>query len=844
MKANFTKRVALAATAMGIVLSTPAFAQDEASATTADEDTGAIVVTARRVEEKLQDVPISISVFSQQAISNRNIVNAADLGTYTPSLTTNSKFGNEKASFVIRGFVQDLATAPSVGVYFADVVGPRSGGSTTSGNGVGIGSLFDLQNVQVLKGPQGTLFGRNTTGGAVLLVPNKPTDKLDGYVEGSAGNYDMWRLQGVLNVPLSDTFKVRLGVDHMERDGYLKNHSGVGPDRLGNVNYIAARLGVVANLTPDLENYTLGTYSRSDNNGIAARVVGCDRSVPAAPTPPATLAARSAYAYLACQQVDRQNARGDGWWDVENNEPNAASIQTTWQAINTTTWNATDTLTIKNIASYAEFYETTRYGFEGEFFPGATPGTTAFTVLRLNNTPGYNNSSQSTFTEELQFQGRSGDGKLRWQAGGYYESSDPIGYTSQSTAQFLNCTSIANLQCAASAVVNVPVAGGGTSPVTVRGNISQPFQKTWFRDKGLYAQATYNFTDQLALTGGLRYTWDRQTHRYEGVSIAFPTANNPSYSCSNVVRLGGSITLADISQHQRCAVTFTAKSDAPTWLIDLDYKPTNDILLYAKWARGYRAGGAASANVGLETWQPEKVDTYEIGAKTSFRNSFARGYFNLAAFYNDFRDQQIQATLVRNPRAGNPFVGGSAIVNAGKSRIWGIELDTAVTLFEQFRIDGGYTYLNTKVLDLTQPTIPAESLQFFNEIKLTAVKGGPLSLSPEHRLSVTGTYTLPLDSSIGRISLGATYVYTAEQIASLATAPQFQKLPATNLLNLNASWNDIMGKPVDLSFFMTNATNEKFPLNVNNAYTSFGFESQIVNEPRMFGFRLRYRFGN
>src|SRR5690606_38159470 len=120
-----------------------------------------------------------------------------------------------KASFAIRGFVQDFQTAPSVGVYFADVVAPRASSTTPSGNGVGVGHLFDLQNVQVLKGPQGTLFGRNTTGGAVLLVPNKPTGELEGYVEGSLGNHDMWRLQGVLNLPLADTFKVRFDVDRM-----------------------------------------------------------------------------------------------------------------------------------------------------------------------------------------------------------------------------------------------------------------------------------------------------------------------------------------------------------------------------------------------------------------------------------------------------------------------------------------------------------------------------------------------------------------------------------------------------------------------------------------------------
>ncbi len=836
MKSSIRSRLTLAASTAAIAIAGPAFAQDDAAPAGGDE-VDAIVVTARRVEERLQDVPISITVFNQAQIDNRNIVNAADLGTYTPSLSTNSKFGNEKASFVIRGFVQDLATAPSVGVYFADVVGPRSGGSTTSGGGVGIGNLFDLQNVQVLKGPQGTLFGRNTTGGAVLLVPRKPTDQLEGYVEASIGNYDLRRGQAVLNVPLAETFKVRLGLDRQKRDGYLRNLSGVGPSRLGNSDFLAARLSIVANLTPDLENYTIATYSQSDNYGIAARVVGCDAGATAA-------AARTIYATYACEQIARQNARGDGWWDIENNEPDPRSKQSTWQVINTTTWDASDTLTIKNIASYTEFRETTRYGFEGEFFPSATPGRTAFTILRLNNTPGHNNSSQSTFTEELQFQGRTADGTLNWQAGGYYEESNPIGFTSQSTAQFLDCVNLAALQCRAPFFVPARGPGGTTQQIRLTGNISQPFQKTWFRSKGIYAQGTYNFTEQLSATAGVRYTWDSHKHRYDGVTITFPADNTPAYNCANVVRLGGTIALPSVADHHRCNVTFTAKSDKPTWMLSLDYKPNEDLLVYGKWSRGYRAGGAASANVGLETWEPEKVDTYEVGVKATLRETDVRGYVNVAAFYNDFRNQQIQAALIRNPRPGNPFIGGSAIINAGKSRIWGVEIDSSLTLFDQFRIDAGYAYLNTKVLELTPVAVPASSLPFFTAAEPTAVAGGVLPLSPKHRFSLTGTYTLPLDESIGRISFGATWVYTASQLLSLATRAEFRYAPQTDLINLNATWADVAGAPVDLSFFMTNVTNEKFPLNVNNAYNSFGLESVIVNEPRMYGFRLRYKFGS
>src|SRR6201996_240802 len=172
-----------------------------------------IIVTARRIEERLQDVPISMTVLSQEQLTDRNVVNAADLAAYTPSLSVDTRFGSTNTAFAIRGFVQDVGTAPSVGVYFADVVAPRGAANNVAiGDGAGPGSFFDLQNVQVLKGPQGTLQGRNTTGGAILLVPQKPTGKLEGYVEGSIGNYDMKRIQAVVNVPLSDRARFRLGV--------------------------------------------------------------------------------------------------------------------------------------------------------------------------------------------------------------------------------------------------------------------------------------------------------------------------------------------------------------------------------------------------------------------------------------------------------------------------------------------------------------------------------------------------------------------------------------------------------------------------------------------------------
>lgn len=354
----------------GTSAAAPAWAQDVGSGAS---NPGDIIVTARRTEERLQDVPISITVFDGDQIQKRNIAVASDLAAYTPSLSVNTRYGPEKATFSLRGFNQDASTAPTVGVYFADVVGVRAQGGTAGGNTVGAGAFTDLQNVQVLKGPQGTLFGRNTTGGAVLLVPTKPTDQLEGYVEGTLGNYDQRRVQAALNVPLADTFRVRVAVDRNERDGFMKNQSGIGPKDYNDVNYFYGRLSIVADLTPELENYTIFHYSRSDTNGYASRLESCDRN----PGDPRTVnpatgtnysIARYYLSLAACDQVDRQAARGDGPLDVDVGNPDPRTFLRTWQVINTTTWQASDTLTVKNILSYGEYREQSAFQLYSDNF--------------------------------------------------------------------------------------------------------------------------------------------------------------------------------------------------------------------------------------------------------------------------------------------------------------------------------------------------------------------------------------------------------------------------------------------------------------------------------------------
>ncbi len=786
------------------------------AATAAEQEVGKIdevIVTARRFEERLQDVPISITVFNQQQLTNRNIVTAGDIATYTPSLAANSRWGAESTSYAIRGFVQEGPTAPSVAVYFADVTAPRANGGTTAGNGAGVGSFFDLQNVQVLKGPQGTLFGRNTTGGAVLLVPQRPTSTLGGYLEGTYGNFDLARIQGVINVPLSESVRLRLGVDHQSRDGYLKNISGVGPKDFGDINYTALRASAVVDVTPNLENYTIGTYSLSDTHGAFPKMFALNSARDTAvgrPLHAAQLAATS----------------GD-FYTVANGNPLAHQRIEQWQIINTTTWDVSDSITLKNVISYGEFRQaqtTNNNGDNGYQGGNANP----YYSIAIFTAPGSHNAAESTLTEEFQVQARSLAGRLSFQAGAYIERSDPLGgFQTTYSPQNLNCTDVINFQC---------------SNLSGRGLLQLSASKYTFRDLGLYTQSTFKITDKLSLTGGIRYTSDRTSGLGRTRRILFATPNTPTYTCAQPTGLVTGGTSAEIlADPSRCNLVREVKSKKPTWLIDLDYKPTDDVLLFAKYARGYRQGSVNVSSYGLETWAPEKVDLYELGAKTSFQGRLS-GVFNISAFYNDFRNQQLLigvlgCTTIAAPQC--PFIAsaGQGVANAGSSTIKGIEADLSVSPFTGFKIDVGYSYLDSKLKSLTG--LPAIPLGFTSLIPPAV--GGPLPLTPKNKYTITAGYTLPIDESHGVVTLSATFVHQDSTYGNSSSAVAYQTLPAQDLLNLNLNWNSIGGQPVDLGVFATNVTEEKFF--VYTVGQSFGYDSGIANEPRMYGLRLKYHFG-
>ncbi|MFT3931211.1 MAG: TonB-dependent receptor [Spongiibacteraceae bacterium] len=786
-----------------------------------------VVVTARRTEEVIQNVPISMTVFNQDMLNERNVTNGADLVAYTPSLSVNSRFGSDQASFAIRGFTQDVRTTASVAVYFADVVAPRGGGNITAGDGAGPGAFFDLQNVQVLKGPQGTLFGRNTTGGAIQLVPQEPTGKLEGYLELSAGNFNMRRSQGVLNLPINDQLRARFGIDSMRRDGYIENTSGIGPDRFSDVDYFAGRGSLFWDITDAVTNYTIFTYANSENNGTLQAMFACndDLSIGFASFCTSTLA-----------------HQGDGFYKTESAMQKPSSKLRQWQAINTTAWDVSEAITLKNILSYAHLRQDLRSSVQGtnfhvpmlgwplEFFPSYIA-------------PGAHSNNQSTLVEELQFSGSTLNDKLSWQAGLYYESSRPDGWSGSQSPGTLSCLNElgadpANWVCADPLRDFAYMNYFGTLPPSLAaldatippiGTVERSLGKTEYNNQAIYAQGTYDLSDEFRLTLGLRYTVDETKTTSKRTTWFFPDGilQPPGAPLSALTKC----SLSDASLVNDCIHRASTKSEAPTWLIDVDYLPSPDVMLYAKYSRGYRQGSIVyAAPPSLDLYDPEKVDAYEIGAKTSFRSAIS-GTFNIALFYNELSDQQLQLGYI-------PTAGGSAttaVLNAGASTIQGAELETTLKLIDDLSLNLAYTYLSTRLDSFTPPA----AIAGWQPIQ-TVEEGGHLTFSPRHTVVAGLSYRLPLPAEIGEVSAGGTYTFTDSQDST--SGSKYGTLPSHRLLNLNLGWKSIFGSGFDTAFFVTNALNEKYRSYVPGFYERSGFEASVQAEPRMWGARIKYTF--
>lgn len=769
---------------------------DQSSSTSASTDE--IVVTARRTSEKIQSTPVSVTAFNGDTLRSANIQNTADLMMKTPGVFLSGSGGRENSVFQIRGQSKALSgsNAPAVVSYFADVPQP------TFGSGV---STYDMASVQVLKGPQGTLFGRNTTGGAVLYYPTAPSYKLEGYLEGGYGNYDRRQLEGALTLPIiADRLSVRVAGRYEKRDGYTRN-IGAGGD-LDDVNSRAFRVSVLAEPTDTIRNLTIFDWYRNYYTGDA--VVLTD--VLASPSLVDLLGVRdSLLAELAAQR-----ARGSRV--VDSDADPAMNRTRRWGVTNRTDITLGD-VQLTNIFGYRKTY--VEYNINTDGTPRLDSTLAPGLTLPLLNAGAINHVEQ--YTEEVQLKGNLLDDKIDWLLGGFYLKSRPYGTTGTGNdVGFFSSYPLATFQ------YNFYTENSRA----LFGNINVKLDSV--------AQG-------LRFNAGVRYTWDKEV----ACVATQGTLANPNGSPPNVQpdQCPSSPLLVGPSVNR-------AKSSAPTWTLGLDWQVTPDLFAYVVTRRGYRTGGIntptfAGRLTPYQSFGPEKVTDVEAGVRTDWNlGGDVKLRFNASVFSGWYNGVQIALSgLVTQAAACQPGVNnpapispdgdcnptndpqtGTMLVNAGKSRVSGIDLDGRIAFGDRLSLTYGANFIDTKTISLQAPAAVQPYLQL-QEI--------PFDLVAKRTYTLGLQYNLPL-GQLGELGASADY-YHSSPLHFVNTS-----LPAYDLVNARLDWRNVGGRPFDIGVYVTNLFDKDYQAMGAVSGAALGFDSAIHGAPRQYGFTLRYRFGS
>lgn len=825
------------------LLAAPAVAQEVSPEPEMQTGSGIqdIVVTAQRREERSQTVPVAVTAFSPERLQDMNVTEAQDLYGSVPSLVVGSQGQSSRdvQSYSIRGQATGFLSAPAVAVYFAEVPLPATVNLALQG---GPGQFVDVENIQVLAGPQGTLFGRNTTGGAVLLSPKKPGSEFGGYLEGQLGNYSLRSIEGALNVPLiEDKLMVRVSGAFRDRRGYTKDL--VWNKWRDDTHWYSGRMSILFKPTDRLENNLIVYGARSSTNGaghihkgfniagLAARGMcvnggGIPGGVPSCNV-------YQAQTVLAKQIGPRRNRMSvDAFAEIE-----------TWGVINNLGYEISDALTFRSITSFqklktgnamdedgtplqqqegpysARLPDFTIAGFSEYGFP-ATSGNTYQNGDTMFSHPG---DFVKQFTQELQLQGHLLDRRLTFTVGGFYYDSSPV--KPWGSRQF----------------ANVPLVETGIRPATeFRVGVGS-------KSKALYGQVTLDLgavtpaLDKLRITGGYRYTWDSVT----GFAGSWtPVRGAGTANCLIGGGFMGNVALSEAAE--QCTFGAKLKSSAPTWTVGLDYRPVDNAMLYAKVSHGYKSGGFNTFAVKESSRQfaPEKLTSYELGIKSDWKLGDIPLRLNATYYYSNYKN-------IQRPAADfNPVTGrAGAQILAASAKIQGLEFEGTIKPFDWLEVGGNMSYTDPKYKSFTQVapfgavacngTIPAGGLADYSCV--------PFAFVTRWMYNVHASLQLPIPEDLGRLSLFASYSHVSSQATAPNALPVMQPgsvLEPYGLLNLSLDWRNVAQSGVDVGLFATNVTNKLYRVSNANVFDGSLHHSTMYGEPRMMGVKVRYRFGS
>lgn len=771
-----------------------------------------IVVTARRREERLQTVPLAITAFNAATLEEHSIQNLLDLQHNVPSYTYNAtQRSGIGATPTIRGL-------PGVINYFADV-------PLISGDEIQNVLLFDVDSVQVLKGPQGTLFGQNTTGGAILFEPKKPQNDFDGYVYSQLGSYNWHQIQAVVNIPIiEDKLLVRLGGERDERDGFTTVAANpfagrfAGLDMDNNDSWYF-RVGVTFRPTDDIENYIVADSTYLHTNGTTLVLSSINPNILAAGNsanflvnkPPFEVAAPQTILALQKALGIRQILGFDPLITFEGKPltfPFAGPIEKAqdFNIVDTLRWDVSDDVVLKNIAGYVNSRQLTRSDFDGSpFITQAFASPQGWNSASLGT--GGGSGLETAYTEELQVQAKALDEKLQYQVGAFlrYATSGPaseiVSDGSPSLGQIL-----------------VNTGGGFTS-----------------RTQALYSQATYDMDglwsalQGLKFTAGYRYNWDWGSG-YQHIILQELAIPGLGYVPGTflIPAVGTNCAGGVPSVPNNCDHAASAHFHSPGWNLSLDYAIDPETLVYIRSSKGYRAGGFTpqAPTVQDQTYQPEYLVDVEVGLKSDYTVFGMRARSNVAAYHGWYSNIQTGVTTF--------------VEILGSLSNFGVTENAASATAEGF--EGEFSIIPVEGLELrTNLSFNHNVYDNFSSAAFGQLNGLSFAGFPKLKVNLGATYHLPIDSSYGDVAVSVDWNYQTHANLSTDNGPSVE--PTHRLLNWDIEWTSVFGRPFDLGFHMTNATNAAFPVGSFGLYNQQGFVSYDWNEPRMWYFSLRYRFG-
>jgi iron complex outermembrane recepter protein len=879
-------RTILLATAGFAGLSSSAFAQAPADEEGLDE----IVVTANKREENLQQTPLAISAVGSEQLELRGLGEIKDLSAIAPNVSIVGGTTNATAAVVV---IRGIPTPADETQGFDSPVGLYLDGVYLARSSAASFEVADVERVEVLRGPQGTLFGRNTTGGAINFITKRPEKEASAKIKLGIGNYDQRVGRFILNSGDIGGARLSLGYLHKQRDGTVDNllepKDSLDP---GGHKVRSARFAVEADVTDRLTIYNVFDFTRISGtpgfsqlaevgNGVFRPNLNLDGSI-ATVQPPATAAnvfaavqPANVGGYLALASVLEPGCNKlvtRARQDTVCNDSDGISIDKVWGNMLRLEENL-DWITIRSTTAIRKWKNdiqgTDLDGLgtlRGPLFSIGNPATpfatfTGFPTSVLTNvgipaanaaflTAGTvptivqplfsatNKRSQKQFSQEIELVS-AGDGPFQWVLGGFYFDESGREVNPQRFGFVLDTNQ---------AVYTTPTAQ------SILTGFGYPLATAQALAPGLAAAfraanpAQFRVVPQAST---LAYTAGGQSTAIYGQASYRPGGKDGSLG----VTLGLRYTWdkKDVNRTQNGAAAFSAaeqalnirskKFSAPSGHLTVDYRANDDMNFYGRIARGYRSGGfnlrqstSVANNIPLIPFNEETIWSYEIGAKTEFMN---RIRLNAAVFHNVYSDQL--ATIPIPITGGGSF--GTQTVNAGKTTYTGFEVEGQFKLTDNISIDGNFGYIDIKIKDFPG----ADSTGVVRNVAGPLLAGS--GYAPKYTGSIAANVTVPL-SGDARLTGRLGYNYTAgyQQFPNRLTAPFSQTTEGDSRGLVDGQirieglkFGSGSGDGIGLTFWGKNLTNKKYVIRSVD-FGQLGFATVIYGDPRTYGVTLDFGF--